>query len=230
MPRFLTAAFLGALGVAVVATPAFAHVELTPSSANAGETVEFTLFAENEQPDAAITQIELQFPEAAEIILADLPTPEGWTVEVVDGEVGGPVGGVTWAGGSEPEDAEFPLTLGPLPDEPRRLQFKAIVTYDNGEEDAWIADWPEGAEEPENPGPIVDVVAAGDTVTTATEEEHDDEEATETTATIAGSDEEASDEDEDDEGNLLGILIGVAVIIAVGAGATWLYMRRRSAA
>jgi len=80
----------------------------------------------------------------------------------------------------------------PAPVGAGRLQFKVIQTYDNGEEDAWIADWPLGEEEPTAPGPVIDIVADGATVTTEAADEHEhDEEATATT--------EAADEHEHDE-------------------------------
>jgi uncharacterized protein len=238
--RFLTAVALAAAALVVVATPAFAHVEFEPSSATAGSTTDFTLFAENEA-GSPITKVELNFPTDVEIIVADLPTTEGFTATVVGGEVGGAATGITWDGSTD-GDAELALSLGPLPDEAGRLQFQAIVTYENGEQDEWLEDWPEGAEEPETPGPVIDVAAVGATVTTAEEEEHDDEGSTETTEageattqTTIGVDPEAADpdtadEDDDDGGNLVPILIGGAIIILVGFGATYLYMRRRGEA
>jgi hypothetical protein len=79
----------------------------------------------------------------------------------MDGELGGPASGVTWAGGPAPADLELPIRLGPLPSEPGRLQFKTVQTYDNGQVDRWIDEWPEGAPEPPAPGPVLDLIPGG---------------------------------------------------------------------
>src|SRR5262245_59635867 len=95
-----------------------------------------------------------------------------------------------------------------------------------------------------SPRPELDIAAGRATRTSAVEEEHDGEGATETTVadehddegteTTIGVDPEAADPDtadeDDDGGNLLPILIGGGIIILVGFGATYLYMRRRGEA
>ncbi|MGH9117499.1 MAG: exodeoxyribonuclease VII large subunit [Acidimicrobiales bacterium] len=85
----------------------------------------------------------------------------GWSATLVGGALGGPATGVTWVGGPAPDDLRLPITLGPLPNEAGRLQFKAVQTHDNGEVHSWIEDWPAGAPEPASPGPVLDLVAGG---------------------------------------------------------------------
>src|SRR5262245_32821356 len=137
-----------------------AHNEFEPATAAPGSVVDLQLFVEDEAPDAGTTKVALQFPEPITVVA--LPDVEGFTATVEGGELGGaPATGVTWEGGPAADDLELPITLGPLPGEPGRLQFKSVQTYDNGDEEAWIADWPEGAPEPDHPGPVLDLVAGG---------------------------------------------------------------------
>ena len=141
------------------AAGAAAHTEWQPEDAAPGSVVDLTLFVEDEQPDAGRprSSCSSRGPHGGR-----LPAVPGWTATVVDGQVGGPATGVTWEGGPNPDDV-MPITLSPLPDQPGRLQFKVVQTYDNGTVDRWIDDWPEGAEEPLNPGPVLGLVpgAAG---------------------------------------------------------------------
>lgn len=216
------------VGVAVVAlfgfaVPAFAHVEFEPQSADAGSTVSFTLFVEDEQPSAGTTMVRLSFPSDVQITLVELPTVPGWAATTAGGSVGGPVSEITWEGGPEPGDVTFPLTLGPLPAEAVRLQFKVIQTYDNGVEDAWIDDWPAGVEEPPTPGPVIDVVGSSPTSSTST--------SAPTTSTTAPtvSNEAASSADESDDSSPVGwIILAIAVIVVVGGGAYLVVRSRRS--
>lgn len=231
----------GLVATIVLASPAFAHTELQPAAANAGETIEFNLFVEDEQSDAGTNKIELFFPEDSEIVVADVPTPEGWTVTVVGGEIGGTATGVTWDGGLEPENVNFPITLT-MPVEAGRLQFKVVQYYDNDVVDRWIGEWPEGAAEPENPGPVVDVVAADVVVTTLAddghehshgEDEHGDEhgdgegDAT-TVAPTSASATTIAESDEDDDSSAGIIIAIVAVVVIVGAGGFFVARTRRN--
>src|SRR5918996_1080482 len=92
-----------ALGVAsaaalmLAAAPAAAHNEWEPETAAPGSVVDLTLLVGDEQPDASTTMVELRFP--APITVAALPAVPGWTATPIDGDVGGPASGVTWAGG-----------------------------------------------------------------------------------------------------------------------------------
>lgn len=233
MKRILTAAGLALGALVVVAMPAFAHVEFEPAGGHSGETVEFTLFAENEA-GFAITKVELSLPDGAGVVVDDAPETDAWTV-TIDGD---PATTISWEG-SVDGDAELPVTLT-LPDEVARLQFQAIVTYANGEEDEWLTEWPEGAEEPATPGPVIDVVGADDTIPVMEEEEEGEEgheegeeptatTAAETAETTAGGDETAAGtvDDEDDGSNVLPIVIGAALIVGAGALGAFLFTRKQ---
>jgi len=225
-----------ASGVAAVAalvlavTPAAAHNEWDPETAAPGSVVDLTLFVEDEQPDAGTTTVELFFP--APITVAALPAVPGWTATPMDGELGGPASGVTWAGGPTPGDVELPIRLGPLPNEPGRLQFKAVQTYDNGEVDRWIDDWPEGAPEPPAPGPVLDLVAGGPGSIPATTASLTTTIASTTTtataSTTTDADQTAAGDTDDSDSNVVPIVVAAAVILAVAGGVFAFVRSRRS--
>jgi uncharacterized protein YcnI len=225
MRRVFSACLAAVAAMALAALPAAAHTGWEPATAAPGSVIDLTLFVEDERPTAGTNKVELRFPEP--ITVVELPPVPGWTAALTGGEVGSPVTAVTWQGGPEPGDVRLPITLGPLPDEPGRLQFKAIQTYDNGDEDAWIADWPEGAPEPDNPGPVLDLVAGGPgsiPTTTATT-------AAPTTTTVASTTTEtdqaaAADTDDDSDSSVAPIVVAAAVIVA-GAGGAYAWLRSR---
>lgn len=128
MRRVIVACLAAAATVVLLAASAGAHTEWEPEAAAPGSVAQLTLFVEDEQPDAGTNKVELVFAEP--LTVAAPPEVPGWTATVVDGELGGPAGGVTWGGGPQPDNVELPITLGPLPDEPGRLQFKVLQTYD----------------------------------------------------------------------------------------------------
>jgi uncharacterized protein YcnI len=222
-----------ASGVAAVAalvlavTPAAAHNEWDPETAAPGSVVDLTLFVEDEQPDAGTTTVELFFP--APITVAALPAVPGWTATPMDGELGGPASGVTWAGGPAPGDVELPIRLGPLPNEPGRLQFKTVQTYDNGEVDRWIDNWPEGAPEPPAPGPVLDLVPGGPgsiPATTASSTTIASTTTTTTASTTTEADQAAAGDTDDSDSNVVPIVVAAAVILAV-AGGVFVFVRSR---
>jgi len=234
--RVLVSGAVVALMVVLRAGPAWAHNGFEPATAAPGSVIDLTLLVADEASDASTTKVQLQFPEP--ITLVALPAVPGFTTTVQGGQVGAPATGVTWEGGPAPGDLELPITLGPLPAEPGRLQFKSIQTYDNGEEQAWIADWPEGAPEPDHPGPVLDLVPGGPgtippsaTTTAAPTTTTTAAPTTEApTTTEASTDEIAAQSDDDDSGSsALPVVVGAIVVLAAVGGAAW-YLRSRRAA
>ncbi|MGH9211237.1 MAG: DUF1775 domain-containing protein [Acidimicrobiales bacterium] len=220
------------LAVVLTASPAGAHTVLEPATAAPGSVIELTLVLADEEPDGGTELVEVQFPEPLTVVA--LPEVPGWTATLVDGEVGGPAAGVAWSGGPAPDDLRLPITVGPLPTEPGRLQFPTVQTYDNGVIASWIQDWPEGAPEPDNPAPVLDLVVGGPgsippsttTSTTTTTEgptttaaEEDDEEA---------APQQADDGDDDSDSSALPLVIGVLVVLGIAAG-TYAVARSRRA-
>jgi uncharacterized protein YcnI len=221
--------------IMLAALPAAAHTEWEPNTAAPGSIVALTLFAEDEKPDAGTLSVELQFPHALTIV--ELGPVEGWTAAPVGGAVGAgaTATGVLWTGGPAPGDLELPITLGPLPDQEGRLQFKAIQTYDNGEIERWIGDWPAGAPEPDHPGPVLDLVAGGPGTIPATTVP-----ATAAPTTAAAQPSTTEDLDatvtietdldatEDDDANALPFVILGLLVAAVVVGGVVLYLRSRN--
>jgi uncharacterized protein len=156
-----TALILGAAALLAAPAAAQAHVTLQPGTAAAGGYTRLDVRVPNERDDASTTKVEVQFPEGFESASYE-PVP-GWSVEVDKGEA---VKTITWT--ADDEDAAIPpggfvdfgLSLK-VPDKPgEKLTFKALQTYSNDEIVRWI-----GAEDSDNPAPIV-------TVTDAAEGEH----------------------------------------------------------
>lgn len=167
--RSLTAAAACMAVSFALGSPAFAHNEFDPAEAAPGTIIDLTLVVENESTTAGIIGVEIRFP--APLTLVALPPADGWQAQPVDGSVGSPSIGIKWTRPSGPrrEDPRLPFTVGPLPDTAGQLQFKVVQTYDDGRIDRWIEEWPEGAPEPKNPGPVLRLVAgAAGTVPTTT--------------------------------------------------------------
>jgi Domain of unkown function (DUF1775) len=229
--RHVIASGVGAAAALVLAAaPAAAHNSWDPATAAPGSVVDLTLLVGDEEADAGTTMVELRFP--APIIVAALPAVPGWTATPVDGEVGGPAMGVTWTGAPAPGDLDLPIRLGPLPNEPGRLQFKTVQTYDNGAVHRWIDDWPEGAPEPPAPGPVLDLVPGGPGSIPATTVPSTTTASTTTTtatATTAGSDQVASqDTDDDSDSNVVPVVVAAVVTLAAAGGAFTFVRSRRS--
>jgi hypothetical protein len=180
------------------------------------------------------------------MVVADVPAAAGWTSTVQGGAIGSEATGIVWEGTTD-GDVNVPFTLV-VPDAAGTLQFKVLQTYDNGDVDRWIEDATEGAD---NPGPVVDVVAAGTPTSEAaqTDDEHAAEHAAEGDHDEATSEDEhaaehaangdhgavttqntaaESEDDSDDSNTGTIILIAVVVVLLVGGGIAFFVMRKKS--
>jgi uncharacterized protein YcnI len=164
------AAVLGLTGVA-----AFAHVTIQPGSAAKGSFAELSFRVPNETEGSATVKVEVQFPADHPIPYVSTKPMPGWTVtaetqelaepiEVEGNEITEAVTVVTWEGGEvKPgEYDDFSVSAGPLPDDVDELVFKAIQTYDDGTEVAWVEPTPEGGEEPGHPAPVLELIDGGE--------------------------------------------------------------------
>lgn len=165
-------------GVAVLlapASPAHAHVTVSPSAATAGGRGTFAFKVPDERAEAATTRVEVVFPENAELTSVSLRPVPGWTATVAtrqlpnatsaagDDDAGNrAVSGIVWAGGSiKPGEYQvFEVSLGPLPAKPGPLVFKALQTYSSGEVVRWIGVPEAGAPKPDHPAMVIDVKPA----------------------------------------------------------------------
>ncbi|AEM88437.1 YcnI family copper-binding membrane protein [Streptomyces violaceusniger] len=158
--------------VLLTAGPAFAHVSVQPGQAEKGGYSTINFKVPNERDNASTVKLEVTLP-ADHPLASVMPQPvPGWDVKVTKSKLAKPmemegekiteaVTKVTWSGGKvEPGMfQQFPLSVGQLPDDADQLAFKALQTYDNKEVVRWIEEPKEGAAEPENPAPVLKLVA-----------------------------------------------------------------------
>jgi uncharacterized protein YcnI len=174
-----TAVLVGgaALGVLGFAGAAFAHVTVTPSTAEQGSFSVITFRIPTESDTASTTKVDLNLDLAHPIAVVDVQQVPGWTAQVKqqklatpikddDGnEVTSAVSEIVWTANS-PRSAiqpgqfqQFPLELGPLPTT-SSIAFKVLQTYSDGHVVRWIQTPVSGAPEPENPAPILTLTPA----------------------------------------------------------------------
>jgi uncharacterized protein YcnI len=172
--RAIVVAAVTATALLALAAPAWAHITVTPGTAQAGSAAELTFRVPNEEAKANVTQLQMQIPTGhpiAQLLVKPVP---GWTITVKsvtlpkpvttdDGTFSTAVSEVTWAGGiiAPGQFQDFSVSADPLPDGVSQLAFKAIQTYSNGDVVRWI-DLPQaGQPAPEHPAPILGLTPAG---------------------------------------------------------------------
>lgn len=230
--RIAAAGAVAASAVLVLSGPAFAHVSVQPEgeAAKGGyATVNFKV--PNERDNASTTKLEVSFP-ADHPLASVMPEPvAGWTAKVTKSKLDKPVElhgesiseavtKVTWTAtgkGIEPGFFQkFPLSIGALPEDADELVFKAVQTYSNKDVVRWIEEQKEGAEEPENPAPVLALTAASEeghhgasaTATPSDEASNASAEHTETTEVAA-----TSTDSSDTTARVLGV-VGIVVGVA----------------
>ncbi|MFJ4829711.1 YcnI family protein [Streptomyces sp. NPDC088747] len=245
--RIAVTGALAASTVLVLSGPAFAHVSVQPEgeAAKGGyATVNFKV--PNERDNASTTKLEVNFP-TDHPLASVMPQPvAGWTAKVTKSKLDKPlelhgesiseaVSKVTWTAtgkGIEPGYFQkFPLSVGALPEDTDELVFKAIQTYSNKEVVRWIEEQKEGAEEPDNPAPVLALSAATEghhgasTDTAAPSAEASAESASHEDTTEAAA---ASTDSSDTTARVLGV-VGIVVGVA-GVAFGVLAGRRRTTA
>lgn len=184
MRKLVAAGLTGVLWIAGAGT-AMAHVTVNPREATRGGFATFDVRVPNERPDASTVEVTLSLPEDHPIESVSLQPVPGWIYAVARTQLAEPlvdedgdptaevVSAVTWTAtegnAAKPgEFIQFPISLGPLPDDADRLVFKATQTYDSSEVVRWIEEAGEDGAEPEHPAPVVTLVAGDEgTPTTA---------------------------------------------------------------
>ena len=216
----------GALGLVVgAAGTAFAHVEVQPGQASAGEPATFAFRVPNEKDDAATVALAVHFP-TDRVITVDVPPKPGWTVQVM--MAGSTVDTVTWSGGRiEPGHADyFVVSTGPLPTDVAQLVFAADQTYSDGEVVSWNQPAAEGHGESTNPAPVLALTGATPSASAAaaiTTVAAPPSTATVTAAApIAATSAGTADDDDDAPIGLI-----VVAVAAIGVAAGGLVMLRR---
>ncbi|MFJ4434684.1 YcnI family protein [Streptomyces sp. NPDC088923] len=245
-------AVLGALaasGVLVLAGPAAAHVTVAPQGAAAKggyATVNFKV--PNERDDASTVKLEVNLPTDHPLASAQPQPVPGWTVKVTEAKLDKPVemhgekvteapSKITWTAdgkGVEPgQFQQFPLSLGPLPEDADQLVFKALQTYSNKEVVRWIEEPKSDGSEPDDPAPVLTLSAAADdahgsaangSASDSGAAEGGDESGHDKTATAS------SDSDSDSSDTTARVLAVVGIVVgAAGVAFGVLAGRRRTA-
>ncbi|NEA42222.1 YcnI family protein, partial [Streptomyces sp. SID11385] len=247
-------AVLGALaasGVLVLAGPAAAHVTVAPqgTAAKGGyATVNFKV--PNERDNASTVKLEVNLPTDHPLASVQPQPVPGWTVKVTETKLDKPVemhgekvteapSKITWTAdgkGVEPgQFQQFPLSLGPLPEDADQLVFKALQTYSNKEVVRWIEEPKSDGSEPDDPAPVLVLSAAADDAhgSAANGSASDGK-----TGTAAGGDEgghdktatASSDSDGDSSDTTARVLAVVGIVVGAAGVAFGVLAGRRRAA
>jgi uncharacterized protein YcnI len=172
----LALAAVATTGGVLLASPAWAHVTVHPSTLAAGSSdIELTFRVPNERDNANTVGLQVFFPTTLPLLTVDvLPVP-GWNatvhtqnlakpVQTDDGPVSQIVSDVTWTasgGGVAPgQYQDFDVAAGLVPDKATELVFKALQTYSSGEVVRWIEVPATGQPQPDFPAPVLALTPA----------------------------------------------------------------------
>lgn len=162
-------------GLVLVTGTAGAHVTVRPSSVTQGSFDVISFSVPNEKDDANTVELVVELPAKHPVASVSVQPKPGWTVTAEKTALSKPVrrGGtsiseavstVTWtatAGGLEPGQFDlFTISAGPMPTNTRKLTFKTLQTYSDGETVSWIQSSVKGAPEPEHPAPTLTLTKA----------------------------------------------------------------------
>lgn len=239
--RLLVGGGLTVLLVGAVAAPASAHVTVHSSDATQGGFGLVTFRVPTESDTASTVELKVQLPTDQPIASVSTQPIPGWTSTVTtkklstpiksdDGEVTEVASVVDWkadnpANGIKPgQFQQFTLSAGPLP-KVASLQFKAIQTYSDGSQIAWIEQQTPGGAEPEHPAPTLKLAPASSTDDTAPAATNSDTSGTSGDNTTAASSDGAS------KGSVtVAMVLGIIGLLAGLAGLTvGMTARRRGA-
>lgn len=161
----------------LVATPAWAHVTVHPTTLPAGASdIELTFRVPNERDDADTVGLQVFFPKDLPLLTVDVRPVPGWTSKVDtetlatpirtdDGPVSQIVTDVTWtatAGGIAPgQYQDFEVAAGSAPKQPGAVVFKSLQTYSSGEVVRWIQVASALDPNPDSPAPVLTITPAG---------------------------------------------------------------------
>ncbi|MFF6999536.1 YcnI family protein [Streptomyces sp. NPDC008313] len=229
MSRIAAAGAVAASAVVVLSAPAFAHVSVQPEgqAAKGGyATIDFKV--PNERDNASTTKLEVSFP-TDHPLASVMPQPvDGWTIKVTTSKLAKPmemhgkkideaVSKVTWTAdgkGVQPGYFQkFPLSVGQLPEDADELVFKAIQTYSNDEVVRWIEPREDGAEEPENPAPVLALTAASEDAHGSSADSSGSSDDTKASGGESSEEASGSSDSSDTTARVLGV-IGIVVGVA----------------
>lgn len=165
---------LAAAAVLAAAGAASAHVTVHPESYAKGATDGVLSFrVPNEEDTASTTKVQVFLPTDHPVLGVLVHPQDGWTAKVTttklktpvttdDGTIGEAVSEITWTGGKigAYQYEDFDVAFGQLPDDAAQLAFKTLQTYSDGKTVRWIEEAEAGADEPEDPAPVLKLTAA----------------------------------------------------------------------
>ncbi|WP_327186011.1 YcnI family protein [Streptomyces sp. NBC_01334] len=167
---------LAAAAVLAAAGVASAHVTVHPESYAKGATDGVLSFrVPNEEDTASTTEVQVFLPTDHPVLGVLVHPQDGWTAKVTttklktpvktdDGTITEAVSEITWTGGKigAGQYEDFDVAFGQLPDDTAQLGFKTLQTYSDGKTVRWIEEAEAGADEPEDPAPVLKLTAAAD--------------------------------------------------------------------
>ena len=217
------------------ASAAWAHVTVTAPGVVAGDSDATIVFRVPTESDTASTiGLKLQLPTNTPIAGVLVAPQQGWTATITqtklakpiqtdDGAITEVVSEVDWkadagAGIKPGFFGQFTIIGGKLPDGVTTITFKAIQSYSDGKQVAWIEQPAPGSNaEPDHPAPTLHLPAAnGTSANSATSNG---------TPTVSAT----SSKDASQGAAITGIVLG-AIGVALGAAALLLALRRRNPA
>ena len=159
------------------AAPAFAHVTANPDTAVKGGYGVVTFRVPDEDDTAGTVALTVNLPQDHPFGSVRTTPVAGWSVATNEVTLNPPlkdddgntitktIGSVTWKANpgnkiGPGQYLDFPLSLGPFPDNVDVIRMPVVQTYDNGQ----VVNWsdppnPDGSE-PEHPAPSVALTAA----------------------------------------------------------------------
>jgi uncharacterized protein YcnI len=246
MSRYRRLGRIGALvaGLAIAgmwaAAAAWAHVTVTAPGVVAGDSDATIVFRVPTESDTASTiGLKLQLPTDTPIAGVLVAPQQGWTATITQSKLAKPIqtddGAITeivseidWkadagAGIRPGFFGEFTIIGGKLPDGVTTLTFKAIQSYSDGKQVAWIEQPAQGSTaEPDHPAPVLHLPAAGGSASSGSASSP----ATGSTPTVSAAPAASSNKGASKAAATTGIVLG-AVGVALGAAALVLTLRRR---
>ncbi|KIC69426.1 YcnI family copper-binding membrane protein [Pseudarthrobacter phenanthrenivorans] len=167
--KTLTAAAAAAGIIAAGATAASAHVSVDPDDTAANGYSHLTFNVPNESPTAKTNKLEVTLPTDTSFTSVSVKPVEGWTAQVVTGDLPKPVTvagatvtkapvSVVWTADEahqlgQNQYQSFSLSVGRLPAAGTKVTLKAAQSYTDGSVVKWDEESAEGQPEPKHPAP-----------------------------------------------------------------------------
>jgi uncharacterized protein YcnI len=208
-----------AAAFAAAAQPALAHIQVSPTLAAPGDPVRWEMLVPGES-EARTVKVELQMPDG--VLPFSFEETPGWKREITLADDQS-VDVVTWTGRLASDGFVRFSFLASTPDQEGPIEWKAVQTYDDGSESAWI----EGPDS-ESPAPVTEISASAPRQNAGGEGGEAAAPAAEGDATPAPADSEPAAATTDDGGSDTLPIVLAAIGILLGAAALVVALRRRS--